>query len=418
MKSRLSAAVLLSGALFIHVDAVADCPGKNVQDAKRIYERALAHEKQGNGKEAVFAFAAAQGYVCENHNPYEQDAARRAAPLALSLGKAAEAKGDLRAAFDLYEAGGHFALADRVLMEITRANQDSPSAFMQARSHFGQRTLTAFQSNRAAALAVTGPYQADPKYLEEVKAMPARGVERAAQKEASAFNEQYLHEYVQLIQSRPDDLTDPAAIQRSISAQQAFAQKWSQEDPIKQSREAMELMRMWAFNAGDEQFEKQVVTRVAQLAEQRIQRLTQKYSGAPKLLEHAMGFLSVLDLEPAQRDARMEKLRAQARKLGDDSNAKHRYSLAVEYYEVAGESAKADAIRQQRADFAMQKMQPSIDEANRQAQELARNFSDPAAIEAMRAQAVAARQQIEREREAAKQTNRKKADELETELGL
>jgi len=418
MNIRLSAAALLAGALLMQNDAVADCAGNNVQDAKRAYERALALEKQGNGKDAVFAFAAAQGYVCENHNPYEADAARRAAPLALSIGDAAEKKGDLRLAFEIYEAGGHFALADHALMQIVRARQDEPGAWQEARSHFDGRTLEAFKVNRAAALKVTGPYQVDTRFIEEVKGMPARAVKRAAQREAAAFNEEYLREYVQLVQSRPDDAADAAEIQRAISAQQAFAQKWKGQDLPKASLEAMELMRLWAFNSGDQAFTRQVTGRVAQLGEQRIQTLVQKYSGAPELLEHAMSMLRVLDLDPAKREARLASLRTQARELGDQAYAKRRYTLAAAYYEAAGDSAKAETVRKEQNQLATQKMQPAIDEANRQAEALAKHFNDPAAVDAMRAQAEQARKAIEQQRESAKHTNRKKADELEAELGL
>lgn len=418
MNIKLSAAALLAGVLLMQNEAIADCAGNTVHDAKRSYERGLTLEKQGNGKDAVLAFAAAQGYVCENHNPYEADAARRAAPLALSIGNAAEKKGDLKLAFDMYEAGGHFALADRVFMQMIRARQDEPSAWLEARSHFDGRTLEAFKVNRAAALKVTGPYQVDPKFIEEVKGMPARAIERAAQREAAAFNEEYLREYVQLVQSRPDDATDAAAIQRSITAQQAFAQKWKQQDLTKTSLEAIDLMRLWAFNSSDQAFAKQVIGRVAQLGEQRIQTLVQKYSGAPELLRCAMDMLHVLDLDPAKQEARLASLRAQARGLGDQAYAKRRYTLAADYYEAAGDSVRAESVRKEQNQLAMQKMQPAIDEASKQAEALAKQFSDPAAVEAMRAQAEQARKAIEQQRESAKQTNRKKADELEAELGL
>jgi hypothetical protein len=72
--------------------------------------------------------------ACEPNNPYENDAAKRAAPLGLELGAAAEKNGDLRHAFELYEAGGHFALADRVFMMMTRAEQDEPSKVSSTRS--------------------------------------------------------------------------------------------------------------------------------------------------------------------------------------------------------------------------------------------------------------------------------------------
>jgi hypothetical protein len=418
MNLKLSVAALLLGTLALAGRAFADCPGPFVNDAKRSYEGGKSYEKQGKIEQALFSYHAAEGSVCEGANPYEADAAKRAAPLGLALGTAAEKAGDFRKAFEMYDAGGHYALADRAFMEVTRAKQDEPMAFQSAREHFDTRGLPSFQSNNAAALKVTGAYRPDPKLIAEVMAMPAKGVERASQKETAAFNEQYLREYVQLIQSRADDLTDPAALQRTISAQQAFAQKWKQQEYMKSSREALQLMRMWGLNGGNEALQRSALAQVAQRAEQHAQTLLQKYSGAPQSFEDAENFIHFLDLEPAKEQARIATLRTQAIKLGDEANAKQRYTLAADYYQVAGDSAKAQATRTKQNQLAMQKMQPSIDAAKRQAEELQKQFSDPAKVQAMSEQAEAARKSLQQQQAASKQGNKKSAAELEKELGL
>jgi hypothetical protein len=418
MNIKLSA-VLIAGSLAVGARAFADCPGPFVSDAKRAYDKARTYEQQGKSEAAVRLYAQSEGYVCENVNPYEADAAKRAAPLGLAAGGAAEKRNDLQSAFDLYEAGGHFAQADRVLMAMTRAKADDPFTYQKAREHFDNRSLEAFAVNHAAALKVTGPYRPDAKLLAEVTAMPAKGVEHAAERETSAFNEQYLRDYVQLIQSRADDLTDANALQRTISAQQAFAQKWQQQDPMKSSREALALMRSWASASNDPQLTRQTEAQLVQRAEQHAQLLAQKYNGAPRFLEDAMDFVSIQNLEDAKRESRIAGLRAQASKLGDAASAKSRYVLAAEYYDTARDTAKAKAMRDKQAQIAQQKVQPAIDEAQRQAAELQKAFSDPAQVQAMREQAEAAKKSLQQQQTpAAKAANKKKADDLEKELGL
>jgi len=234
----------------------------------------------------------------------------------------------------------------------------------------------------------------------------------------AAFNEQYLREYLQLVQSRADDLTDPSAVQRTISAQQAFAQKWKQQDFIKISRESLQLARMWGLNGYDENLCESVETQYAQRIERHAQTLTQKYSGAPKLLEEAMDYYRALGSDNKNVDAQLASVRAQALKLGDDANSKQRYTLAAEYYEAAGDSAKAQAVRTKQQQLGMQEMQPSIDAARRQAEEIQKQFGDPAKPQTMREQAEAARKSIQQQQAASKQANKKGAAELEKELGL
>jgi hypothetical protein len=421
MKSRhLAMAVLIATSLLAGA-AFADCAGDGVADKKRNYQTAQNYEREGKKEQALFAYRHAQGYACENSNPYEMDAAKRAAPLGMELGQAAEKRGDLARAFEMYEAGGHFALADRVFFESVRADQDDPGTFQRALEHYRNREGS-FYSNNAAALKVTGAYQVDPKYMAEVLAMPKRGVERAAEREKAAFNEQFLREYVQLIQSQPDDTSDFAALQRAGDAHTAFAKKWPDQDPMKTSRDALQAMRMWGMNGNDEELRKSVDTRVTSLVEQRASLLRDKFFNAPKLLGDAMGFYRVLGSE-AGVGGKIKAIRSQARQLAADADTKKRFGLAAEYYNVAGDDAAADASRQKQQQLAMQNMQPQIDAAQKQAEEIQKQFGDPKAIEAMRQQAQAAQARIQAAQQ--KQQNsgdrndkKKSAEELEKELGM
>jgi hypothetical protein len=418
MKSRhLAVAVLVATSLLTSA-AFADCAGDGVADKKRSFQKAQTFEHDGKKEQALFAYQAAQGYACEPNNPYEMDAARRAAPLGLELGQAAEKKGDLARAFQLYEAGGHFAHADRVFIETIRA-EDAPQAYQRALEHYRNREGGAFVSNHAAALKVTGSYKVDPKYMAEVMAMPKRGVERAAEKEKAAFNEQFLREYVQLIQSQPDDPSDFAALQRAGDAQTAFANKWPDQDPMKTSRDAIQAMRMWGLNGNDEALSKAVDSRVKSLVEQRATLLRDKFFNAPKLLGDAMDFYRVLGSD-AGVGGKIKAIRSQAKQLAAQADAKQRYGLAAEYYNIAGDDAAADASRQKQQQLAMQKMQPSIDAAQNQAEELQKQFGDPKAVEAMRKQAEAAQAAIQAQQKKQQKNGDKKksAEELEKELGM
>jgi hypothetical protein len=418
MSSRfLTTAVLLVGTLLLIGRAHADCAGGTLEDKKRSYERALASERAGKKEDALRGYRAAEGYACEPHNPYELDAAKRAAPLGLELGAAAEKNGDLRRAFEAYEDGGHFALADRVFMMVTRAEQDQPGSYQAALEHYRNRE-GAFSANNAAALKAVPGYRLDPKYLVEVLTMPAQGVEHALERERNAWNEQYLREYVQLIQSRPDDVLDGDAMQRFGASQQAFAQKWRDADPLKTSRRALESMKMWGMTGSDEKHRQTTQARFEQLVEQRATALRTKFYGAPKLLEDAMDYYRAVNSDQTRLEGQLRAIRSQALHLANQASSEQRYLLASEYYNVAGDSAKAEAARARRQQLAMQKMQPAMDEARKQAEELQKQFGDPAQVAAMRQQAEAARRNLQQQQQQARKRNKQSADELEKELGL
>lgn len=419
MNRKITAAALLLGAFF-STHAFADCDGSN-DDAKRLLAEGKAAESQGKKQQALFKYQAATGYFCEKVNPYAPEAAKRAAPLGLELGAAAEKRGEWDSSKQLYEAGGHYAAADRVFMQSIRANADDARSYGTAVEHFGNRQEQWFLGNNAAALEAVKGYRPDPKLLAEVDAMPARALERLTKKEAAAFNEEYLREYVQTVQAMPDDPTDANGMQRALSVSQAFAQKWKGEDLMKTSRETLSDLRYWGILARDPQYAKTVLARTSQLVEQRTSTLRQKYSAAPKLLEHAIDYYQVLGTEDTKARSEIGATRAQALKLGDESSAKQRLALAAQYYEVAGQSEKAQAARDRNQQLIAKKMQPTIDQARKQAEALQKQFGDPAKVEEMKRQAQAAQKALQEQkgsRVEAKAANRKAADDLEKELGL
>jgi hypothetical protein len=419
MNQKLTTAALLFGALLLAGPAFADCPGPFLRDVKRSYENGKAAESRGDKEAALFSYHASFGDVCEGANPYETDAAKRASPIALELGASAEKRGDFAKAAQLYDAGGQFAAADRAYIQAVRAKPDDTFTYQGALEYYRNRAPdSAFASNNASVLKITGAYKQDPKYLAEVNAMPAKAIERATQREAASFNEQYLKDYVQMIQGRGDDPTDANGIQRMIAAQQAFVQKWKTDDLVKEARTALDNLRMWGNTTPDQQAAKAVAAKVSQLAEQHATVLRQKYSGAPKLLEDAMDYYRALGSENPKVGSSIGSVRTQAMKLGDEASAKQRLTLAAEYYEVANASEKAQAARDRMQQVAMQKMQPSIDQAQKQAEAMAAEFGDPAKVAEMKKQAEAARKAMQEQQAASKTSNKKSADDLEKELGL
>lgn len=400
MNHKITTAALLLGSLLTAGTALADCPGPFVRDMKRAYENAKAAESQGKSEDALFFYHGAQGSVCENNNPYEADAAKRAAPLGLALGAAAEKRGDFDKARQLYEAGGHFAAADRAFMQSVRGNAGDPGAYKSARDHFKTRSEDWFVENNAAAIKVTGAYAPDPKLIAEVNAMPARGIEHAFQKEAASFNEDFLRDYVALSQMQPDDPTDADAIQRLANAHQAFRQKWKRDDLVKVSRDALGTLHTWSLTVEDKTLATTTAAKVVQIAEQRATTLRQKYFGSPQLLRDAEDYYYyTASSDSSTAEPKVAAVRAQALKLGDEADAKNRFEIAGAYYDVAGAGDKADAVRERGRQVAMKKMQPAIDQAQKQAAALAKEFGDPAKVAEMQRQAEAARKAMQDQKE-------------------
>jgi hypothetical protein len=397
-----------------HADCAADA---TIADTQRAYAKAQQFEREGNKAAAFANYVAAQEATCEA-NPVETAAAKRAAALALTLGAAVERQGNFERAFEIYDSGGQYTAADRVLMAWVRSQPDSRSVFEKARQELDYRALPAFQSNNAVRLSVTAAYHPNPLHLAEVLAMPGIGAQRALQKEMAAFNEQYLRDYMRLIQTRPDDLTDGDAMESFMNAQQEFSRTHTYEDPIKASRDALEQVQSWEAATFDQAVAARIRALRQQRLEQRIVLLTKSFAGAPQFLEAAKDYQRALRLDEGATKARLASIKAQAARLGDEATDKGRYTLAAEYYEVAEDEAKAAAVREAQQKLAMNKMQPSIDQMKKQAEEMQQQFGDPAKVQAMREQALAMQKSLQQQRQTNAGNKAKSAAELEKELGI
>lgn len=396
-------------------NAFADCGATTTtEDTQRFYANGQKLERAGDKHGAYTAYIAAQELTCAP-NPVEGPAAQRAAALAQAFGAAAEKQGDYAKAFDFYNHGGHYAVADRILMTMVRATPDDPAMFTKAREIFEDRALPSFQSNNKVRLAATGAYQPDPKHLAEVLTMPAKGAQRAFEKEATAFSEEYLRSYVQVIQSRPDDPTDIAAMQAAMNSRQQLARKWP-DDPLKASLAALSLVHSWSAASTDPVLSEKLDAQRNQRLEQRLATLTKQYSGAPELLDTAETYQLAIHQDYAVGQKRVAAIKAQASTLGDAASAKQRYALAAEYYSVAGEDAKAQAANDALQKAAMNKMQPQIDQMRQHAEQLQKEYSDPAKVQAMKDQALAMKKSLQQQQQSNAKTNAKRADDLEKEL--
>jgi hypothetical protein len=323
MKQTYSPLLIALACSAVSANAFADCGASATLDSTRAaYNKALQLEREGKLPGAFTAFIDAQETTCES-NPIVADAARHAAALAATLGAAAEKNGDFEKAFRIYDAGGQYAPADRALMALVRARPDTPYVYETARRTLESRSLPSFQSNNKIRLSITGAYRADPENLVEVLAMPGNGAARAFQQDAAAFNEQYLREFVQLTQSTPDDPTDFEAMQAAMARHEAFARKW-RNDPLKASRDSLNLAQSWASVAADKAVSDRIEAQRKAVLEQHVALLTKTYSGAPQLLEAALDFQLSINVDYAMNQQRASAIRSQAAQLGDDASAKHR----------------------------------------------------------------------------------------------
>lgn len=402
--------VLAAAGLLFTGNALADCAADaSVADVRAAHARAQQREKAGDARGALGAYVAAQQYTCET-NPVAADAARRAAVLAKPLAEAAQVRGDHAAAFELYQMGGHFAAADGELLGWAASQPDDPALYARVREHFNYRAQPAFAANEKLRLQITGAYQPDPRHLALVKAMPVRGVERALADEATAFDEQYLTAYQALMRSRPESLTDFAALQQFSARAQAF-QAQHPRDALRDSLQALQRAQAWE-RATEPGVAATLTSQRAERATARAALLTGKYADTPKLMAGALDFLELTGGDSATREPGLQRVRRQAEQLGDKAAARQSVELAIEYYGIAGAGAdaKSDRLRAQRQALAQQQMQPAIEAMQRDAAAAQARFADPQQVAEMKRQALEAQRALQADAQQRGGTTRKNTD--------
>jgi hypothetical protein len=211
------------------------------------------------------------------------------------------------------------------------------------------------------------------------------------------------------------------------TADQAFHQKWP-ENLMEKGQKEIGVAFAWAGVGLVQGGRTPLVTRGVERAQQRAATLVKLYSGAPELLEAAKaysdaGYPASLGGNPPEWDRfkseqqrAIDQVKAQALKLGDEADARSRFTLAIAYYDVAEAEAKRLAATKKLEQVAMKQAQPDIDAMTKAAASL----SDPATIAAMKKQAEAARAAAAaaQKQKPSDKGNAKSATDLEKELGL
>jgi hypothetical protein len=403
-------------ALLASLPAMADCVAEaTIDDVRRAFASGQQREKAGDAEDALSDYLSAQAYTCDP-NPVARDAARRAAALGKSLGDAARARGDHAAAFRFYEQGGHFAAADRELLARIQADPDDVSLYAQALEHTQNRALPAFQSNEALRIGITGAYSLDPALARAVADMPLQGAARVLAEEARAFDEAWYAKYLQMLAAQPENPGDVVAAQEYSGRLRALY-AGRDTDPLEQPVRVLSQLQQWEFQVVDEDIARKLARQRQERVEARVALLTQKYAGAPKLLELAINYLDYFG-DDAGREARAQKVRRQAEGLGDAAMKAGRLQLATEYFGVAQAEAKQEAARERLQAQAMQQAQPGIEDMKRMAEAIRAQTADPAKMAELQRQAQELQRQLEAARQQQAAGSSKGADELAAELGL
>ena len=355
-RRRTSLAIALVGVAVASGLAHAACDVVSLYEAEGAYEEAVALERSGSVVAALAAYARASAPSPSSEeegrdegacpvSPLEIEAAWRAAALAGPLGRAAEQAARLEQAFGFYEAGGHFAAADRVLVALVRSRSEDFAFYDAAVRHFSRRALPAFAHNMRARLEVTGRYAPDPALLARLSDLPAKRALAALAAESKSFDEDYLRAVVRLEGTRAAASVDVSAMQAAAVARHEFAARWP-SDPLAESRRLLRSAREWASRDQNTARGRGFATRVALRYADRAHLLVQAYSAAPALLVAAMDYHRESRSDVAAVAAELARVRTVARQLARQSADAGHYRAAAEYYDAAGDHALAAAARE------------------------------------------------------------------------
>ena len=207
MKSSYYIQCVLLTCACITTTSYADCVADiSVADAKRYFQQGSQLEIRGDVYAALVAYNTAQGYVCEDGgNPVAKSASQKASALGLALGEKAERQGHFYTvddnkpgAFQYYEAGAHFAAADRMLVAALQQDPANRSLSATAQEHFRTRGEAYFTANNAMRLAVSGAYRLNPDHVRYVQSLPRINIDQLLKQASAQLPDTYLLEYRQL----------------------------------------------------------------------------------------------------------------------------------------------------------------------------------------------------------------------------
>jgi hypothetical protein len=323
--------------------AYADCASAASSAVETAYEQGRRHEQAGDRQRALDADLRTDELDCGS--AVAVDAARRAARLGRSFALAAEAAGDFERAFARYEQVGDFTAADRMLMKLVGSRADDIALYDRAVRRFSARSVPASASSGHTRLDVKESYAVDPRLVQALADLPAKRAAAALARESRAFDQAYLRAVVDLERTRPWDPMDWVAVNATIAARMRLARQWS-DDPLATSRAELRKARDWAARDPDASRGRGFATRVALRFADRANLLVRSYSAAPALLDAAIRYYEDSTRDVANVASDVRQVRALAARLGDQAARAEHHLVAMEYYEVAGDGARAALVRQ------------------------------------------------------------------------
>ncbi|GAB3019181.1 hypothetical protein [Bowmanella dokdonensis] len=379
-------------------------------------EQASQHLQQGQTLSqkqlywpAMQALHLAQGYLCTDSQQIGAQAARLAAPLGKAQGQQAENAGqwfsltpDQPGAFQWYELGGHFADADRMLIQALKTTPQNRQLAELAISHFSGRELESFQANNKTRLAITGQYRMDPAHQAYANKLPVEQIGRLLESLPGTLPDAYLEDRLNLFRLQQEAGTD---MQKVLSLQQQAGQlqaRWPQ-DPLSKVKNHLSDAGAWHYLLRDPQQAQLQQDKIFQAKKDLAKRLS-RYSQVPELLSEAMNLYRAMDDEPA-----LNHILQQAEQLGDTALSANRPRLAADYFRLAGnwqkEEQASELADRQAQQQASQMQMPDIS----QYQQLMNN---PDQIRALQQQA------LELQKKLQQGGQNQDAEQLMDELGL
>jgi hypothetical protein len=323
---------MMSGAV------IADCVGVSAAAVQQHFSHGEQKAAAGKLRNALDSYVLAQAYVCDG-NKLEHTAATRAAAIAKQLAPNLEKTGKLQEAFEVYEAGGYFKEADRVMLAMLEMNPDDYDLYAQALEHFNNHQQPAFQTNNRVRIAVTGDYHADNAIYNKLLQIPVAAVERLLKRESDALPDAFLRDREQLDVKIGAAATNPALLMQLQQEDARLRARWG-NDRFADSLHILGDARTWANRNPDQAQQQRGLGNVNARMIQRGDQLVKSYSAAPALLEQAMNYY--ID---AQAQDRVANLKTTSHKLGETAMQKQHYMVAAIYLDLAEETEQSDEAR-------------------------------------------------------------------------
>ena len=422
MKSSYYIQCVLLTCACITTTSYADCVADiSVADAKRYFQQGSQLESRGDVYAALVAYNTAQGYVCEDGgNPVAKSASQKASALGSALGEKAERQGHFYTvddnkpgAFQYYEAGAHFAAADRMLVAALQQDPANRSLSATAQEHFRTRGEAYFTANNAMRLAVSGAYRLNPDHVRYVQSLPRINIDQLLKQASAQLPDTYLLEYRQLEEQK--EKLEPSDFVASLQLQKAateFQQKW-RSDRLEDLRKIYDTATSWTQQMQDHSEAETMRTKIAAQKSAQADKLLNNFADIPNILETAVNFYYSAD-----NQNKVAAAQKRAGELAEIALREERFARAAHYYRINGDYAQETAAEKKlQAQMEATAARMSAGYAD-QATELQKYYSDPDKIQALQREALKIQQSLQQKQQQNEKNFKQEQDALEAELGL